>query len=142
MSQARTLCGRSRLAAQRYLFVPTKAEAAGSHQLWSIMSSREEDVRVNGDHQLVADGGANGEGEGEGELEAVMQQLEPEGVRALHARVEAEWGPVLQSACQTAAARALWARSFMACITYNAAALSATELASESPSPPLAVLLR
>jgi hypothetical protein len=101
------LCGRSRLAAQRYLFVPTKAEAAGSRQLWSIMSSREEDVRVNGDHQLVADGGVNGEGEGE--LEAVMQQLEPEGVRALHARVEAEWGPVLQSACQTAAARALWA---------------------------------
>ncbi|XP_051178025.1 uncharacterized protein [Lolium perenne] len=104
---ARTLCGRSRLAAQRYLFVPTKAEAAGSRQLWSIMSSREEDVRVNGDHQLVADGGVNGEGEGE--LEAVMEQQAPEGVRALHARVEAEWGPVLQSACQTAAARALWA---------------------------------
>ncbi|CAM0876498.1 unnamed protein product [Alopecurus aequalis] len=72
------------------------------------MSSREEDVRVNGDHQLEASGGANGEGE-HGELEAVMEQLAPEGVRALHARVEAEWGPVLQSACQTAAARALWA---------------------------------
>jgi len=32
-------------------------------------------------------------------------------VRALHARVEAEWGPVLQSACQTAAVRALWGRA-------------------------------
>ncbi|XP_052149667.1 uncharacterized protein LOC127768170 [Oryza glaberrima] len=36
---------------------------------------------------------------------------EGEGVRALHARVEAEWGPVMQSACQTAAARALWGRA-------------------------------
>ncbi|WVZ60745.1 hypothetical protein U9M48_010726, partial [Paspalum notatum var. saurae] len=40
-----------------------------------------------------------------------MAQLAPEGVRALHARVDAEWGPVLQSACQTAAARALWGRA-------------------------------
>ncbi|KAF0928894.1 hypothetical protein E2562_010744 [Oryza meyeriana var. granulata] len=41
-----------------------------------------------------------------------MEQLaSSKGVRALHARVEAEWGPVLQSACQTAAARALWARA-------------------------------
>jgi hypothetical protein len=49
--------------------------------------------------------------EGEAEFAAVMAQLAPEGVRALHARVEAEWGPVLQSACQTAAARALWGRA-------------------------------
>lgn len=35
---------------------------------------------------------------------------EGDGVRALHARVEAEWGPVMQSACQTAAARACGAR--------------------------------
>jgi len=54
--------------------------------------------------------GQEGE-EGEREFAAVMEQLAPEGVRALHARVEAEWGPVLQSACQTAAARALWARA-------------------------------
>jgi hypothetical protein len=49
--------------------------------------------------------------EGEREFAAAMAQLAPEGVRALHARVEAEWGPVLQSACQTAAARALWSRA-------------------------------
>jgi hypothetical protein len=48
---------------------------------------------------------------GEAEFAAVMAQLAPEGVRALHARVEAEWGPVLQSACQTAAVRALWGRA-------------------------------
>ena len=54
--------------------------------------------------------GQEGE-EGEREFAAVMEQLAPEGVRALHARVEAEWGPVLQSLCQTAAARALWARA-------------------------------
>ena len=56
--------------------------------------------------------GANGEQrleEGEGVLAAAMEQLAAEGVRALHARVEAEWDPVLQSACQTAAVRALWA---------------------------------
>jgi hypothetical protein len=40
-----------------------------------------------------------------------MAQLAPEGVRALHARVEAEWGRMPQSACQTAAARALWGRA-------------------------------
>uniref|UniRef100_A0ACD5X860 Uncharacterized protein n=1 Tax=Avena sativa TaxID=4498 RepID=A0ACD5X860_AVESA len=111
MRPARTLCGRQPAGrAALPLFVPTKAEAAGSHQLWSIMSSsrEEDDARVNGDHQqMPPNGGVNGEGEGE--LEAVMEQLAPEGVRALHARVEAEWGPVLQSACQTAAARALWA---------------------------------
>ena len=73
-----------------------------------MSSKEEEDVRVNGDHPLET-GGGGVNGEGEGELEAVMEQLAPEGVRALHARVEAEWGPVLQSACQTAAARALWA---------------------------------
>lgn len=48
-------------------------------------------------------------GGGNGELAAAMEQLAAEGVRALHARAEAEWGPVLRSACQTAAARALWA---------------------------------
>lgn len=56
-------------------------------------------------------GGEEEEEEREGEFAAAMAQLAPEGVRALHARVEAEWGPVLQSACQTAAARALWGRA-------------------------------
>lgn len=56
-------------------------------------------------------GGGSEEEEREGEFAAAMAQLAPEGVRALHARVEAEWGPVLQSACQTAAARALWGRA-------------------------------
>ncbi|KAL6636840.1 hypothetical protein ACP70R_024412 [Stipagrostis hirtigluma subsp. patula] len=73
------------------------------------MSSREEEkveACVNGDA-----GAGEGEVDEEGEFEAVMAQLAAEGVRALHARVEAEWGPVLQSACQTAAARALWARA-------------------------------
>ncbi|CAN6315070.1 unnamed protein product [Urochloa humidicola] len=58
-----------------------------------------------------ANNGGDEEGEGEREFAAAMAQLAPEGVRALHARVEAEWGPVLQSACQTAAARALWCRA-------------------------------
>lgn len=75
------------------------------------MSKEEEEEKVevcaNGEVEAEAGGG----GEGEGELAAVMAQLASEGVRALHARVEAEWGPVLQSACQTAAARALWARA-------------------------------
>ncbi|RLN19679.1 hypothetical protein C2845_PM02G46380 [Panicum miliaceum] len=74
---------------------------------------------MNGDAASEGDkggvGGEEGRGgggeEGEREFAAVMAQLAPEGVRALHARVEAEWGPVLQSACQTAAARALWARA-------------------------------
>jgi hypothetical protein len=75
---------------------------------------------MNGDAASEGDkGGVGGEEgreggeeeEGEREFAAVMAQLAPEGVRALHARVEAEWGPVLQSACQTAAARALWARA-------------------------------
>ncbi|KAG2545552.1 hypothetical protein PVAP13_9KG306628 [Panicum virgatum] len=76
---------------------------------------------MNGDAAAASEGDKGGgyggeegqeEGEeGEREFAAVMEQLAPEGVRALHARVEAEWGPVLQSACQTAAARALWARA-------------------------------
>uniref|UniRef100_J3LTA7 S-adenosyl-L-methionine-dependent methyltransferase n=1 Tax=Oryza brachyantha TaxID=4533 RepID=J3LTA7_ORYBR len=61
-------------------------------------------VAVNGG------GGAGGEEES-AEIAGVMEAAAAEGVRALHARVEAEWGPVLQSACQTAAARALWARA-------------------------------
>uniref|UniRef100_A0A0D9VZL3 S-adenosyl-L-methionine-dependent methyltransferase n=1 Tax=Leersia perrieri TaxID=77586 RepID=A0A0D9VZL3_9ORYZ len=40
-----------------------------------------------------------------------VEEEESEAVRAMHARVEAEWGPVLKSACQTAAARALWGRA-------------------------------
>lgn len=103
-----TLCGR--LAAARYPLIPSPRRASSRvrpprRELrgWSIMSSNEEkagdDARVNGEHRL----------EGEGVLAAVMEQLAPEGVRALHARVEAEWDPVLQSACQTAAVRALWA---------------------------------
>ncbi|CAN6322441.1 unnamed protein product [Urochloa humidicola] len=67
-----------------------------------------EDTKNNG-----GGGGEVGEEDEEGEREfaAAMAQLAPEGVRALHARVDAEWGPVLQSACQTAAARALWCRA-------------------------------
>lgn len=110
MRPAGTLCGRhpaGRARAQRYLFSLRPGATTGSG--WSIMSSGEEDVRVNGDHRQLEAGGGGVNGEGEGELEAVMERLAPEGVRALHARMEAEWGPVLQSACQTAAARALWA---------------------------------
>uniref|UniRef100_M8B5S1 Uncharacterized protein n=1 Tax=Aegilops tauschii TaxID=37682 RepID=M8B5S1_AEGTA len=68
------------------------------------MSSSEEEkaAGANGEQRLE-------EGEDEGVLAAAMEQLAAEGVRALHARVEAEWDPVLQSACQTAAVRALWA---------------------------------
>ncbi|XP_062214484.1 uncharacterized protein LOC133915364 [Phragmites australis] len=82
------------------------------------MSSKEEEEKVeapcviNGDTTAEdGGGGEEGDGEREGEFEEVMAQLAPEGVRALHARVESEWGPVLQSACQTAAARALWGRA-------------------------------
>ena len=63
------------------------------------------DVGRDDDNSGVEEGGG---GEGEGEFASAMAQLALEGVRALHAWVEAEWGPVLQSACQTAAARALW----------------------------------
>ncbi|CAN6286663.1 unnamed protein product [Urochloa humidicola] len=71
-------------------------------------AAAEEDTKNNG-----GGGGEVGEEDEEGEREfaAAMAQLAPEGVRALHARVDAEWGPVLQSACQTAAARALWCRA-------------------------------
>lgn len=97
------------------------------------MSSEETEACVNGAGDTAKHGGAlpsrdgNGErkaeartnggvettedDEGEAAFAAVMAQLAPAGVRALHARVEAEWGPVLLSACQTAAARALWARA-------------------------------
>ena len=65
------------------------------------------DVGRDDDNSGVEEGGG---GEGEGEFASAMAQLALEGVRALHAWVEAEWGPVLQSACQTAAAQALWDR--------------------------------
>jgi len=83
----------------------------------SSKQEKEEEVKLpcmNGDVGRDDDNGGveeEGGGEGEGEFAAAMAQLAPEGVRALHARVEAEWGPVLQSACQTAAARALWGRA-------------------------------
>lgn len=84
----------------------------------SSKQEKEEEVEVpcmnGGDVGRDDNGGVDeegGRGEGEGEFAAAMAQLAPDGVRALHARVEAEWGPVLQSACQTAAARALWGRA-------------------------------
>jgi len=80
----------------------------------SSKQEKEEEVELpcmNGDVGRDDDnGGVEEGGGGEGEFAAAMAQLAPEGVRALHARVEAEWGPVLQSACQTAAAQALWDR--------------------------------
>ena len=62
------------------------------------------DVGRDDDNSGVEEGGGGGGGGGEGEFAAAMAQL------ALHERVEAEWGAVLQSACQTAAARTLWGR--------------------------------
>ncbi|GJN23152.1 hypothetical protein PR202_gb10775 [Eleusine coracana subsp. coracana] len=76
------------------------------------MPSKEEERKVeactNGNN--TEETAKDDEGE-EAAFAAVMAQVAAEGVRALHARVEAEWGPVLQSACQTAAARALWGRA-------------------------------
>ena len=77
----------------------------------SSKQEKEEEVKLpcmNGDVGRDDDNGGvegGGGGGGEGEFAAAMAQL------ALHERVEAEWGAVLQSACQTAAVRALWGRA-------------------------------
>jgi hypothetical protein len=92
----------------------SKVEACAVNGTDDDMAEHGGTIPENRDEQEVeacTNNGNVGAEHGEAAFAAVMAQLAPEGVRALHARVEEEWGPVLQSACQTAAARALWGRA-------------------------------